>query len=153
MAESQKAYASSWCRSGLSWYPPYEFAGNYYWKDKVYLRQKVGLRTRARSALTILAAGDDVSGSSAAYASPWYVIAPARWSMIPDQSDRRSNRYTGQAGQTFGISSGATGVLGRAEDRSTFRVAIFYAIIRSIDRFSDVTGRLIALVDDLPRGC
>jgi hypothetical protein len=20
----------------LSWFPPYDFAGNYYWKDKVY---------------------------------------------------------------------------------------------------------------------
>ena len=24
----------------LSWYPPYDFAGKYYWKDKVYLTKK-----------------------------------------------------------------------------------------------------------------
>ena len=23
----------------LSWFPPYDFAGNYYWKDKVYLKK------------------------------------------------------------------------------------------------------------------
>jgi hypothetical protein len=22
----------------LSWYPPYEFAGKYYWKDKIYIK-------------------------------------------------------------------------------------------------------------------
>lgn len=34
--ESQKAYASQIVPFKLSWFPPYEFAGNYYWKDKVY---------------------------------------------------------------------------------------------------------------------
>jgi TRAP-type mannitol/chloroaromatic compound transport system substrate-binding protein len=35
--DSQKAYASQIVPFKLSWFPPYEFAGNYYWKDKVYL--------------------------------------------------------------------------------------------------------------------
>jgi len=34
--DSQKAYASQIVPFKLSWFPPYEFAGNYYWKDKVY---------------------------------------------------------------------------------------------------------------------
>ena len=33
---SQKKYAESVVPFRLSWFPPYEFAGNYYWKDKVY---------------------------------------------------------------------------------------------------------------------
>jgi TRAP-type mannitol/chloroaromatic compound transport system substrate-binding protein len=35
--DSQRAYASQIVPFKLSWFPPYEFAGNYYWKDKVYL--------------------------------------------------------------------------------------------------------------------
>jgi TRAP-type mannitol/chloroaromatic compound transport system substrate-binding protein len=35
--ESQKAYAGSVVPFRLSWFPPYDLAGNYYWKDKVYL--------------------------------------------------------------------------------------------------------------------
>jgi TRAP-type mannitol/chloroaromatic compound transport system substrate-binding protein len=34
--ESQKKYAEQVVPFRLSWFPPYEFAGNYYWKDKVY---------------------------------------------------------------------------------------------------------------------
>jgi TRAP-type mannitol/chloroaromatic compound transport system substrate-binding protein len=34
--DSQKAYAEQVVPFRLSWFPPYEFAGNYYWKDKVY---------------------------------------------------------------------------------------------------------------------
>jgi TRAP-type mannitol/chloroaromatic compound transport system substrate-binding protein len=34
---SQKAYAEQIVPFKLSWFPQYEFAGNYYWKDKVYL--------------------------------------------------------------------------------------------------------------------
>jgi TRAP-type mannitol/chloroaromatic compound transport system substrate-binding protein len=34
--ESQKKYAEQIVPFRLSWFPPYEFAGNYYWKDKVY---------------------------------------------------------------------------------------------------------------------
>ena len=34
--ESQKKYAENVVPFRLSWFPPYEFAGNYYWKDKVY---------------------------------------------------------------------------------------------------------------------
>lgn len=34
--ESQKKYAGQIVPFRLSWFPPYEFAGNYYWKDKVY---------------------------------------------------------------------------------------------------------------------
>jgi TRAP-type mannitol/chloroaromatic compound transport system substrate-binding protein len=34
--ESQKAYAEVVVPFRLSWFPPYDFAGNYYWKDKVY---------------------------------------------------------------------------------------------------------------------
>lgn len=33
---SQKKYAENVVPFRLSWFPPYEFAGNYYWKDKVY---------------------------------------------------------------------------------------------------------------------
>jgi TRAP-type mannitol/chloroaromatic compound transport system substrate-binding protein len=36
--DSQKKYAELIVPFKLSWYPPYDFAGNYYWKDKVYLR-------------------------------------------------------------------------------------------------------------------
>jgi TRAP-type mannitol/chloroaromatic compound transport system substrate-binding protein len=35
--ESQKAYAGKVVPFRLSWFPPYDLAGNYYWKDKVYL--------------------------------------------------------------------------------------------------------------------
>jgi TRAP-type mannitol/chloroaromatic compound transport system substrate-binding protein len=34
--ESQKKYAEQIVPFRLSWFPPYEFAGNYYWKEKVY---------------------------------------------------------------------------------------------------------------------
>jgi TRAP-type mannitol/chloroaromatic compound transport system substrate-binding protein len=34
--DSQKAYAELVVPFRLSFWPPYEFAGNYYWKDKVY---------------------------------------------------------------------------------------------------------------------
>jgi TRAP-type mannitol/chloroaromatic compound transport system substrate-binding protein len=37
--DSQKAYASKVVPFRLSWFPPYDFAGNYYWKDKVYLKK------------------------------------------------------------------------------------------------------------------
>jgi TRAP-type mannitol/chloroaromatic compound transport system substrate-binding protein len=36
VVESQKAYAALVVPFRLSWFPPYDFAGNYYWKDKVY---------------------------------------------------------------------------------------------------------------------
>jgi TRAP-type mannitol/chloroaromatic compound transport system substrate-binding protein len=36
--ESQKKYAELIVPFKLSWYPPYDFAGNFYWKDKVYLK-------------------------------------------------------------------------------------------------------------------
>jgi TRAP-type mannitol/chloroaromatic compound transport system substrate-binding protein len=35
--DSQRAYAEQVVPFKLSWFPPYEFAGRYYWKDKVYL--------------------------------------------------------------------------------------------------------------------
>jgi TRAP-type mannitol/chloroaromatic compound transport system substrate-binding protein len=35
--DSQKKYAEVVVPFKLSWFPPYDFAGNYYWKDKVYL--------------------------------------------------------------------------------------------------------------------
>jgi TRAP-type mannitol/chloroaromatic compound transport system substrate-binding protein len=35
--DSQKEYAGKVVPFRLSWFPPYELAGNYYWKDKVYL--------------------------------------------------------------------------------------------------------------------
>jgi len=35
--ESQKQYAEVIVPFKLSWFPPYEFAGEYYWKDKIYL--------------------------------------------------------------------------------------------------------------------
>ena len=38
--DSQKAYAEQIVPFKLSWFPPYDFAGNYYWKDKVYLGKK-----------------------------------------------------------------------------------------------------------------
>jgi len=37
--QSQKKYAELVVPFRLSWYPPYDFAGNYYWKDKVYLKK------------------------------------------------------------------------------------------------------------------
>jgi hypothetical protein len=36
--DSQKKYAEVIVPYRLSWYPPYEFAGKYYWKDKIYLQ-------------------------------------------------------------------------------------------------------------------
>ena len=36
VTESQKKYASLVVPFRMSWFPPYDFAGNYYWKDKVY---------------------------------------------------------------------------------------------------------------------
>ena len=38
--DSQKAYAEKIVPFKLSWFPPYNFAGEYYWKDKVYLQKK-----------------------------------------------------------------------------------------------------------------
>jgi TRAP-type mannitol/chloroaromatic compound transport system substrate-binding protein len=35
--ESQKKYAEVVVPFKLSWFPPYDFAGKYYWKDKIYL--------------------------------------------------------------------------------------------------------------------
>ena len=37
--DSQKKYAELVVPFKLSWFPPYDFAGNYYWKDKVYLQK------------------------------------------------------------------------------------------------------------------
>jgi TRAP-type mannitol/chloroaromatic compound transport system substrate-binding protein len=37
--DSQRKYAELVVPFRLSWYPPYDFAGNYYWKDKVYLKK------------------------------------------------------------------------------------------------------------------
>jgi TRAP-type mannitol/chloroaromatic compound transport system substrate-binding protein len=37
--DSQRKYAELIVPFRLSWYPPYDFAGNYYWKDKVYLKK------------------------------------------------------------------------------------------------------------------
>ena len=37
--ESQKKYAELVVPFKLSWFPPYDFAGNYYWQDKVYLKK------------------------------------------------------------------------------------------------------------------
>jgi TRAP-type mannitol/chloroaromatic compound transport system substrate-binding protein len=37
--DSQKKYAEQVVPFKLSWYPPYDFAGGYYWKDKVYLKK------------------------------------------------------------------------------------------------------------------
>ena len=37
--DSQKKYAELVVPFRLSWYPPYEFAGKYYWKDKIYLKE------------------------------------------------------------------------------------------------------------------
>lgn len=36
--DSQRKYAELVVPFRLSWYPPYDFAGNFYWKDKVYLK-------------------------------------------------------------------------------------------------------------------
>jgi TRAP-type mannitol/chloroaromatic compound transport system substrate-binding protein len=36
--DSQKAYAEVVVPFRMSWFPPYDFAGAYYWKDKVYLK-------------------------------------------------------------------------------------------------------------------
>jgi TRAP-type mannitol/chloroaromatic compound transport system substrate-binding protein len=40
VSDSQKAYAGIVVPFRLSWYPPYDFAGKYYWKDKIYLGAK-----------------------------------------------------------------------------------------------------------------
>ncbi|MGD9950958.1 MAG: TRAP transporter substrate-binding protein [Burkholderiales bacterium] len=37
--DSQRKYAELVVPFRLSWYPPYDFAGNFYWKDKVYLKK------------------------------------------------------------------------------------------------------------------
>ena len=34
--DSQKKYAETIVPYRLSWYPSYNFAGEYYWKDKIY---------------------------------------------------------------------------------------------------------------------
>ncbi len=36
VTDSQKKYAAMVVPFRMSWWPPYDFAGNYYWKDKVY---------------------------------------------------------------------------------------------------------------------
>ena len=38
--DSQKKYAELIVPFRMSWYPPYDFAGKYYWKDKIYLKEK-----------------------------------------------------------------------------------------------------------------
>ncbi|MET1081811.1 MAG: TRAP transporter substrate-binding protein [Burkholderiales bacterium] len=38
--DSQKRYAELVVPFRLSWWPPYDFAGNYYWKDKVYRKDQ-----------------------------------------------------------------------------------------------------------------
>lgn len=38
--ESQKKYAELIVPFKMSWFPPYDFAGNFYWKDKVYLKRE-----------------------------------------------------------------------------------------------------------------
>jgi TRAP-type mannitol/chloroaromatic compound transport system substrate-binding protein len=38
--DSQKAYAEQIVPFKLSWFPPYNFAGEYYWKNKIYLTKK-----------------------------------------------------------------------------------------------------------------
>ena len=38
--DSQKAYAEQIVPFKLSWFPPYNFAGKYYWKSKIYLTKK-----------------------------------------------------------------------------------------------------------------
>jgi TRAP-type mannitol/chloroaromatic compound transport system substrate-binding protein len=40
--DSQKAYAGQIVPYRLSWYPQYEFAGRYYWKDQVYGAKPAG---------------------------------------------------------------------------------------------------------------
>jgi TRAP-type mannitol/chloroaromatic compound transport system substrate-binding protein len=37
--DSQKKYAELIVPFRMSWYPPYDFAGKYYWKDKIYLSE------------------------------------------------------------------------------------------------------------------
>jgi pantothenate kinase type III len=37
--DSQKAYAEQIVPFKLSWFPPYNFAGEYYWKSKIYLKK------------------------------------------------------------------------------------------------------------------
>ena len=36
--DSQRAYAEVIVPFRLSWFPPYDFAGSFYWKDKIYLK-------------------------------------------------------------------------------------------------------------------
>jgi TRAP-type mannitol/chloroaromatic compound transport system substrate-binding protein len=38
--DSQRKYAELIVPFKLSWFPPYEFAGKYYWKDKIYLSEE-----------------------------------------------------------------------------------------------------------------
>jgi TRAP-type mannitol/chloroaromatic compound transport system substrate-binding protein len=38
--ESQKKYAELIVPFKMSWFPPYDFAGKYYWKDKIYLSEE-----------------------------------------------------------------------------------------------------------------
>jgi TRAP-type mannitol/chloroaromatic compound transport system substrate-binding protein len=38
--DSQKKYAEMVVPFKLSWYPPYDLAGKYYWKDKIYLSEE-----------------------------------------------------------------------------------------------------------------
>ena len=47
--ESQRKYAEQIVPFRLSWFPPYEFAGNYYWRDKVY-RGKPGAKPAPQAA-------------------------------------------------------------------------------------------------------
>jgi len=37
--DSQRKYAELIVPFKMSWFPPYDFAGNFYWKDKVYLKK------------------------------------------------------------------------------------------------------------------
>jgi TRAP-type mannitol/chloroaromatic compound transport system substrate-binding protein len=38
--DSQKKYAELIVPFKMSWFPPYDFAGKYYWKDKIYLSEE-----------------------------------------------------------------------------------------------------------------
>jgi TRAP-type mannitol/chloroaromatic compound transport system substrate-binding protein len=38
--DSQKKYAELIVPFKMSWFPPYDFAGSFYWKDKVYLKRE-----------------------------------------------------------------------------------------------------------------
>ena len=54
MIESQKKYAEQIVPFRLSWFPPYEFAGNYYWKDKVYRGGPKAGRAAGRDEVVLL---------------------------------------------------------------------------------------------------